>query len=683
MSDDLIVRPGPIEPRRGLAPARPRRIDAAPSIVADRDAILAELDRKADESPRYADWPETVPGVPIGFLPGAAGPLCYNLDTHRLVLGRSGGGKATAAISYMLLHDDGHAVVMVDPKNGSIARATAGYRQRLGPVHIVDPYNMTGFFADRPCAHFNPFDALDPHSVTLVEDAAGLASALCYLPGGGGDDHRYWDRQARSFTTALILHIVTAPGEVADLLRLRELLTLPLTDDPDHPEAESFLTGVVKPMQANPACGGTVRRYGQEMERHVLGNRKGFEDIFATIRSYVPWIEFQQLRAVTAQSTFDFGEVRERGGTVYIVMDDDRLDDCASWLRLMLESARLGLKRTTDRRPVHFVIDEAAALGKLDLITTGLRAWRSAGIRLHLFYQDVGQIKAAFKDGWSSIANTDVLQFMGSNPGDVETAEFISKIFGERDMIVPTAGDSATSSTGTTKSTAEGTSETKTDGTSATRSTSVTRTLGSSWSTAIGKSTTIADSFSSSSSSSTTVGSSTAYTSNGPQTTTSSSSTSSYSESHSHSESNTRSRTDTTGGSDSDARGKSNAEGTSRSVAKGSTDTNTTGTSQSEAVATNRSFTLQLRRTLRPEQVRMLPEDQMIVIAGDREPALVHKEHFYSNPRLVARAMLRYDPSQTGPVEQAAPAAISPKQPAAKGSLLGALASIFLPDKRR
>ena len=80
------------------------------------------------QAPRYADWPETVPGVPIGFMPGAAGPLCYNLDTHRLVLGRSGGGKATAAIGYMLLHDDGHAVVMVDPKKW-IDRARYGRLQ--------------------------------------------------------------------------------------------------------------------------------------------------------------------------------------------------------------------------------------------------------------------------------------------------------------------------------------------------------------------------------------------------------------------------------------------------------------------------------------------------------------------------------------------------------------------------
>ncbi len=673
MSDDLVIRPGPAEPGRSLSAARPRSTRPQPRITAGRAEILAELEGKADESPRYADWPEAVPGVPIGFLPGNAGPLCYDLDPHRLVIGRSGSGKATAAISYMLLHDDCHAVVMVDPKNGSIARATAGYRQRLGPVHIVDPYDMTGFFAQTPCASYNPLDALDPHSRTLVEDAAELASALCYLPAGGGDDHRYWDRQARSFTTALLLHIVTTPGETADLLRLRELLTLP---------PEEFLQQVVQPMQHSVACGGTVRRYGQEMERHVLGNRKSFEDIFSTIRSYVPWIEFQQLRAVTAQSSFDFAAVREQGGTVYIVMEDDRLEVCASWVRLMLEAARLGLKRATARRPVHFVIDEAAALGKLDLITTGLRAWRSAGIRLHLFYQDVAQIKAAFKDGWASVANTDVLQFMGSNPGDTETAEFISKIFGERDMIVPTSGDSDSATTGTSESRAQGQSSTDTAGTSTNRSASLTRTEGSSWSTAIGTSRTVGDTYSSSTSSSSTSGSSTTYGQNGPQTTVSSSSTTSSSNSHSRSVSDTVSRTDTNGGSESKARGETDGTGTSQSKAAGRSSTDTRGTSQSESQSTNRSFTLQLRRSWRPEQVRMLPEGQMVVIAGDREPALVHKEHFHRNPRLVARAMLPFDPTQPGPIARPL-AGSSGIASAGKGSLLGSLLSILLPDRRR
>lgn len=664
MKTKLVISPAPVEPGRSLLPARPRRQRDRPTIVASRSEILDELERRATESPRYADWPEQVSGVPVGFLPGHAGPLCYALDTHRIVIGKSGGGKGSAVIAPMLLHDDDHAVVLVDPKNGVTTRATAGYRQSLGPVHIVDPYNMTGFFDHHPCARYNPLDVLDPHGSTLVEDVANLANALCYLPEGDGDHNSFWDRSARSFTMALLLHLVTSPGETADLLRFWELLTMP---------GDEFVKQVVEPMQRNPACGGSVSRFGNAFLRHGIGNHKSFEDVFATIRSYVPWIEFQQIRAVTARTTFDFADVRERGGTIYIVMDDDRLDDCASWMRLILQSARLGLKRAVVQRPVHFIIDEAAALGKFDLITTGLRAWRSAKIRLHLIYQEIGQVKGSFKDGGNSIGNAEVLQFVGANPTDWETAEYISKTFGERDVIVPTVGGSASVTEGTSDSRARGRSLTETTGTSDNRSESVTRTLGSNWSTTIGTSRTVGMSSSSSSSSSTTSGSSTTYRQHGPQTTFSSSSTSSQSSTLSRSESDTVSRSDTKGKSESEARGETKGSGSSKSKGTGSSETDTEGSSRSTSTAENHTFTLQLRRSLRPEQVRMMSDDQMIVIASNCEPAFVHREHYFRNPRLVARALMRFDPTQAGPIAPLPPsngkALVAPK-PSIFGTLL-------------
>lgn len=617
-----------------LRPAQDRAGATAPAISATRSSILDELDRKAGESSHYTDWPERVPGVPIGFMPGHAGPLCYDLDTHRLVLGRSGGGKGTAAICPLLLHDDGHAVVMLDPKSGSIARATAGYRQRLGPVHIIDPYNKTRFFDESPCAHFNPLAVLDPDSKTLVEDAANLAAALCYLPEGGGDDNTFWDRSARLFTTALILHLVTTSGEDARLLRLWSLLTLP---------GDEFLANVVLPMQGSRACDGTVARLGNAMAQHALSNMRSFSDVLATIR--LSWIEFQGLRAVSQTSTFDFADVRAQGGTVYIVMDDDRFDVCASWVRLMLQSARLGLKAAASQRPVHFVIDEAAVLGKLDLITTGLRAWREARIRLHLFYQDIGQIKSAFRDGWGSVANTDVLQFMGCNPLDYETAEHISKVLGERDMIVPTEGDGTSTTTGTSRSAARGETISDTAGASFSEARSHSHTVGSSWSSTVGGSHTVGRS----------VGAGGATTSN---------------------ESWTHSWSDSVGGSSSSAAGRSTTEGQTSSRSEGRSRTDTSGTSRSDAVSTNRSFTLQLRRSMRPEEVRMLPADQMVVIAGNREPALVHKEHFYRNPRLVARALIPFDPTTPGPIGTKRP-------PAADGLISGLVALVADAIRRR
>ena len=237
--DDLFIRPKRDEGGTPLTRAGFRRRYAGEEITADRRAILAELEQRAADNPRYRHWPEQVPGVPMGFLPGEAGPMCYDLRTHRLVIGRSDAGKATSIISLMLLHDDGHACVIVDPKDGAVTRATAGYRQTLGPVQIIDPSNKTGFFPDGGCDSYNPLSRIDPHGDDLEMEAANLASALCYLPDGTGDDNKYWDRQGRRFATALIAFLATAPGETPTIERLSEILSLPLTD---------FIQQVVMPM---------------------------------------------------------------------------------------------------------------------------------------------------------------------------------------------------------------------------------------------------------------------------------------------------------------------------------------------------------------------------------------------------------------------------------------------------
>lgn len=615
-SPSFVTQPGPVTPSISISVKHGHNLAWTPPAPAPstysgektRADLLKELDDRAAANPRYRYWPERVRGTLLGVLPGE-GPIFYRLDTHRLVIGTSGAGKGTAVLMPMLLHDDGHAAIVVDPKDGAIARVTAGYRQSLGPVHIIDPFGVTGLFAETPCDRFNPFDALHRDSPTLFADASSLASAICYAPDAKqGSDGGYFDRQAKSFLTGFILHITTWPTERATFRRLREITTM---------APEEFDTAIGDPMLQNDACDGAVQRYANEFARHMGHNPKGFEEILSTIRSYIAWMETAQLRNVSEHSDFDFATVRNEGGTVYIVVPEQRMTEAISWLRVTLQAARLALQEAKSTRPVHFVIDETAAFGKFDLITTGLRAWRSAGLRLHLFFQNLSQIKEAFGEGTGAVTDADVIQFCGSQ--DWETLDYISKMFGERDMIVPTE----TRTTGTSRSSTEGhshgTSETETVGSGTNASRSVTRTVGSNWSVSLGES-----QGTSSSSTRTTDhqgNQSSSYTSSG---------------------SYTSSKTETSGGSNSEAVGTTKGTSTNKSKSSGTTE----GWNTSQTLGTNSSqsysLTLQLRRTLRPEQVRQLGKDQMLVIAGNFEGALIHKEYFFANPRMVQRAALSF-----------------------------------------
>ena len=95
-------------------------------------------------------------------------------------------------------------------------------RQRFGPVHVLDPFAVTG----KPSAAFNPLDMLDPAGSDLADDASTLADALVFdEPRTSGDVH--WNEEAKALIAGLILNIVVAepPGR-RHLVTLREHLTL-------------------------------------------------------------------------------------------------------------------------------------------------------------------------------------------------------------------------------------------------------------------------------------------------------------------------------------------------------------------------------------------------------------------------------------------------------------------------
>lgn len=112
-------------------------------------------------------------------------------------------------------------VVCIDPK-GENARITARHRARLGPVHVLDPFRVTGIGS----AAFNPLDRIDPAGLDLADDCMTLADALVYdAPGEAGEAH--WNEEARALISGIILSIVTSePASTRNVATLRDHLTL-------------------------------------------------------------------------------------------------------------------------------------------------------------------------------------------------------------------------------------------------------------------------------------------------------------------------------------------------------------------------------------------------------------------------------------------------------------------------
>ena len=93
-------------------------------------------------------------------------------------------------------------MICIDPK-GENAKIAGRARNRFGPVHVLDPFGVTGI----PSAAFNPLAVLDPASLDVAEEAATLADALVYdAPGEAGEAH--WNEEAKALIAGLLLYIV-------------------------------------------------------------------------------------------------------------------------------------------------------------------------------------------------------------------------------------------------------------------------------------------------------------------------------------------------------------------------------------------------------------------------------------------------------------------------------------------
>ena len=170
--------------------------------------------------------------------------LRYDGEAHLITIAPTRSGKGIGTIIPNLLTAN-RAILCVDPK-GENARITAATRQGFGPVHVLDPFGVSGL----PSSAFNPMDAIDAKSMDVAEDAATLADALVADPPHQVQD-AHWNEEAKALLTGLILLVATNDDPARRTLNhLRELITLP----PDK------FYDLLQAMQANEAANGLIAR---------------------------------------------------------------------------------------------------------------------------------------------------------------------------------------------------------------------------------------------------------------------------------------------------------------------------------------------------------------------------------------------------------------------------------------
>jgi len=353
-------------------------------------------------------------GLVVGREDRPGGQLLrYDGPAHLITIAPTRSGKGVGAIIPNLLTAD-RSVLVIDPK-GENAAVTWHARSRFGPVHVLDPFAITGL----PAAAFNPLDRIDPSGIDAAEDAALLAEALVTDPPHQVAD-AHWNEEAKALLTGLILFAAAAEDPARrSLTTVRELLTLPV-DRFDQ---------LLAAMQDSRAAGGLVARAAN---RHLTKSDREASGVLSSAQRHTHFLDSPRMAAVMGRCDFAFADLKARTETVFLVLPPDRLGTYSRWLRLMVAQAMTDLARAALQppAPVLFLLDEFAALGRLEPVERAMGLMAGYGVQLWPILQDLHQLRATYgPHAGTFLSNAGLVQVFNVN--DSETADWVSRGLGE------------------------------------------------------------------------------------------------------------------------------------------------------------------------------------------------------------------------------------------------------------
>lgn len=363
-------------------------------------------------------------GLLIGRNPHTGRLLRYDGPAHLITLAPTRAGKGVGTVIPNLLAAE-RSVLVIDPK-GENARIAGEARRRFGTVHILDPFEVSG----HPSAAYNPLDRLTPDSLDLGEDAASLTEALVMDPPGQVTE-AHWNEEAKAILGGLIMFCVCHEDrERRSLATVREYLTLP-------PEK---LRALLELMQDSDEAGGLIARAANRF----LGKAdREAASVLSNAQRHTHFLDSPRIARCLARSDFAFSDLRHRITSVFLVLPPNRMDAYSRWLRLLVSQALQDIARDAERlqgaseghserlkAPALFLLDEFAALGRLEAVERAMGLMAGYGLQLWPILQDMSQLKDLYGErAGTFIANAGVQQVFGVN--DFETAKWLSQMIGQ------------------------------------------------------------------------------------------------------------------------------------------------------------------------------------------------------------------------------------------------------------
>lgn len=351
---------------------------------------------------------------------------------HIAIFIPSAGGKGVSFVVPFLLSCK-ESCVVVDFK-GENAKLTAGHRRRVfgHKVILLDPYKLVTQSPDS----FNPLDFIHKDDPEALDHCNDLAKALVVRSGEEKEPH--WCDAAEMFIAAVIA-VVVFFGNAEDGTRSLQTVRTILSDP-------KSLDAAIKVLLEPRLCGGILARMGTSL-LHFVDKEKS--SVLTTVGRHLRFLDSLAIADSTKNSSFDPALLRSGKMTVHLILPPDHMRAQSALLRVWIVSLQRAVIRggLQEQQKTHFILDEAASLGRLEAIEDAVDKYRGYGVRLIFCYQSMGQLQTCFPNGGAQTLLSNCTQiFAGVNDhgqaGGAGTGDYVSARLGDETVAAKSGGTS-------------------------------------------------------------------------------------------------------------------------------------------------------------------------------------------------------------------------------------------------
>lgn len=178
---------------------------------------------------------------------------------------------------------------------------------------------------------------------------------------------------------------------------------------------------------------------GNEVIASLVGRFLRGNDEMASIQSTADtqtrWLLSSPMRADLKKNGIDFASLKSEAVTVYVILPAEYMETHSAWLRLVVTVALRSLYKPGGR-PVLFMLDEFAHLGRLQAIEGALGLVRGYGVQLMPVLQSLIQLKQLYENSYENFLG-QAGAIVGLTPNDWFTADWMSRRSGETTIRQP------------------------------------------------------------------------------------------------------------------------------------------------------------------------------------------------------------------------------------------------------